>query len=164
DRAVLNLGGIANLTLLPASGPVRGFDTGPGNGLMDGWTERHLGTAYDAAGRFAASGTVQPALLARLGEDPYFALPAPKSSGREHFSLAWLEARLEGEPAADVQATLLELTAHTVTGALRRELPGCSELLVCGGGVHNAALMDRLAALLAPVPVRSTATLGLDPD
>jgi anhydro-N-acetylmuramic acid kinase len=164
DRAVLNLGGIANLTVLPAAGPVRGFDTGPGNGLMDGWAERHLGTPYDASGRFAAQGNVQPALLARLQEEPYFAAPAPKSTGREHFSAGWLQERLDGEAAADVQATLLELTARTVAAALRRELPGCGELLVCGGGVHNALLMARLQALLAPIPVRSTLAAGLDPD
>ena len=164
DRAVLNLGGIANLTLLPAEGPVRGFDTGPGNGLMDAWAARHLGTPYDADGAFAARGRTDAALLSRLLADPYFDQPLPKSTGREHFSADWLQRAVAAEAPQDVQATLLELTVASVTGALRRELPGVRELLVCGGGVHNGALMARLAGQLAPAEVRSTAGCGLDPD
>ncbi len=121
-RVVLNLGGIANFTLLPVGGEVRGFDTGPANALMDAWCERHTGRAYDADGAFAASGQVDAALLARLLADPWFALPPPKSTGREHFHLDWLQARM-GEtvlPPADVQATLLDLSARTVD--LRRYL------------------------------------------
>ena len=166
DRAVLNLGGIANLTLLPRDGTVRGFDTGPANALMDAWCRLHHGTAYDSGGAFAGSGTVQPALLARLHDDPWLALPPPKSTGRDHFHLDWLRARLGGEdPAvADVQATLCEFTAATVADALLATQPRTRRLFVCGGGVHNATLMRRLAARLPDLVVDSTAEAGLDPD
>ncbi|MGN7832885.1 anhydro-N-acetylmuramic acid kinase [Pseudoxanthomonas sp. 22568] len=169
ERAVLNLGGIGNFTLLPRSGDgvaVRGFDTGPANALMDAWCERHTGAAFDAGGAFAAGGQANEALLARLLEEPWFALAPPKSTGREQFHLAWLEARLGDHPAspADVQATLLELTAATVADALRANQPGTRRVLVCGGGVHNARLMARLAAWMPEVSVESTAAHGLDPD
>jgi len=174
DRAVLNLGGIGNFTLLPAaSGPgpgqgpaVRGFDTGPANALMDAWCERHTGRPYDAGGAFAASGRVDAALLARLLAEPWFALPPPKSTGREQFHLDWLQARLGDATSApaDVQATLLELTARTVADALQMTQPATRRVLVCGGGVHNAALMARLAGHLPEAVVESTAAHGLDPD
>ena len=166
DRAVLNLGGIANFTLLPVGGEVRGFDTGPANALMDAWCERHTGRAYDADGAFAASGQVDAALLARLLADPWFALPPPKSTGREHFHLEWLQARM-GEtvlPPADVQATLLDLSARTVADALQMTQPDTRRVLVCGGGVRNAVLMARLAAYLPQAIVESTAMHGLEPD
>ena len=168
DRAVLNLGGIGNFTLLPRAGgpPVRGFDTGPANALMDAWCERHTGAAFDAGGAFAANGRPDETLLARLREEPWFALPPPKSTGREQFHLAWLEARL-GDSAAspsDVQATLLELTAATVADALRASQPDTRRVLVCGGGVHNAQLMARLATWMPQAQVESTALHGLDPD
>lgn len=166
DRAVLNLGGIGNLTLLPVAGEVRGFDTGPANALMDAWCERHAGRAYDAGGAFAASGQVDAALLARLLAEPWFALPPPKSTGREQFHLNWLQARM-GDAAtapADVQATLLELTARTIADALQMTQPTTRRVLACGGGVHNAALMARLAAHLPQAVVESTAAHGLDPD
>ncbi len=166
DRAVLNLGGIANFTLLPVGGEVRGFDTGPANALMDAWCERHTGRAYDADGAFAASGQVDAALLARLLAEPWFALPPPKSTGREHFHLEWLQARI-GETAlspADVQATLLDLSARTVADALQMTQPDTRRVLVCGGGVRNAALMARLAAYLPQAIVESTAMHGLEPD
>ncbi len=166
DRAVLNLGGIANFTLLPSEGDVRGFDTGPANALMDAWCERHTGHAYDADGAFAASGQPIPALLARLLADPWFALPPPKSTGREHFHLDWLHARMEGDTPspADVQATLLELTARTVADALQMTQPETRRVLVCGGGVRNPVLMARLATCLPQAVVESTAAHGLDPD
>ena len=165
DRAVLNLGGIANLTLLPAQGEVRGFDTGPANALMDAWCERHTGKAFDANGDFAASGTVDEALLARLLDDAWFALPPPKSTGREQFHLDWVASKLRGnEPAADVQATLLELSAATVADALRAAQPATKRLLVCGGGVHNPRLLARIGARLHGVVVESTAAHGVDPD
>lgn len=168
DRAVLNLGGIGNFTLLPRAGgpPVRGFDTGPANALMDAWCERHTGAGFDAGGAFAAQGKPDPVLLARLREEPWFALPPPKSTGREQFHLAWLEARLGADAAspADVQATLLELTAATVADALRATQPDTRRVLVCGGGVHNAQLMARLAAWMPRARVESTAAHGLDPD
>ena len=166
DRAVLNLGGIANLTLLPRDGVVLGFDTGPANALMDAWCRRHRGTAYDRDGAFAASGQADEALLARLLADPWLAAPPPKSTGRDHFQLDWLEARLGDAPiaAADVQATLCELSAATIADALRATQPGTRRLLACGGGVHNAALMRRIAARLPGVEVGSTADVGIDPD
>ena len=166
ERAVLNLGGLANFTLLPGVGDVRGFDTGPANALMDAWCERHTGHAYDADGAFAASGQVDAALLARLLAEPWFAVPPPKSTGREHFHLDWLQARMDGAAVsnADVQATLLELTARTVADALQMTQPDTRRVLVCGGGVRNPVLMARLAAHLPQAVVESTATLGLDPD
>jgi anhydro-N-acetylmuramic acid kinase len=166
SRAVLNLGGISNLTLLPPRGAVIGFDCGPANALMDAWILRHRNLGHDAGGAFAASGRCDPALLARLLEDPYFDAPAPKSSGRDHFHLGWLDARLGGAPrhAEDVQATLLELTVTTCADALLRQQPDVQRLLVCGGGVHNRHLMARLAERLAPVVVQSSAALGIDPD
>lgn len=168
DRAVLNLGGIANLTLLPAeaSRPVLGFDTGPASGLLDAWTARHLGRVFDEGGRFAAQGTISPTLLASLMTAPYFALPAPKSTGREVFNLGWLEnhAALAGVAPADVQATLVALTAETVAQALQREMPGVQRVFACGGGVHNPVLMQALAAAMAPARLETTSALGVDPD
>ncbi|MFC4727386.1 anhydro-N-acetylmuramic acid kinase [Coralloluteibacterium thermophilus] len=165
-RAVLNLGGIGNLTLLPPAGPVRGFDTGPANGLMDAWCQRHTGAGYDAGGAWAASGSIDDGLLDALLAEPWFALPPPRSTGRDQFHLGWLETHLRGavRAPADVQATLCELSARTVADALRREQPGTARLLVCGGGVHNRTLMARLAAHLPDVEVASTAAFGLDPD
>ena len=165
DRAVLNLGGIANLTLLPAHGEVRGFDTGPANALMDAWCERHTGNAFDANGDFAASGSVDEALLARLLDDAWFALPPPKSTGREQFHLDWLASKLAGnESPADVQATLLELSAATVADALRATQATTRRVLGCGGGVHNPRLLARIAARLPGTVVESTAAHGVDPD
>ena len=165
-RAVLNLGGIGNLTLLPVDGAVTGFDTGPANGLMDAWCEHHLGTAFDAGGAFAARGHVDDALLARLLGNPYFALPAPKSTGRDQFHLGWLDAQLQGVTIApeDVQATLCELTAASIANALRTAQPETKRVLVCGGGVHNPVLLARLAARLPAIAIESTAVHGLDPD
>lgn len=136
DSAVLNLGGIGNLTLIPRDGAVLGFDTGPANALLDSWCQRHHGTPFDAEGAFAASGRVDAALLQALLADPWFALPPPKSTGREQFHLDWVlqamgSARLD---AADVQATLLELTAASVADALLRLQPSTRRVLVCGGG------------------------------
>ena len=166
DRAVLNLGGIGNLTLLPAQGTVCGFDTGPANALCDAWCHRHTGQPYDAGGVLAARGRVDAVLLERLGADPWFAAPPSKSTGREQFHLDWVDAHLSGLSlsVADVQATLLELTATTISRALRVQLPGCRSLLVCGGGVHNGQLMSRLAVHLPGVAVASTASVGIDPD
>ena len=165
DRAALNLGGIANFTLLPAHGEVRGFDTGPANCLMDAWALRHLGRPFDADGAFAASGEIDPDLLARLLDEPWFALPPPKSTGREQFHLDWVDARLRGdERPQDVQATLLELSAISIADALRAHQPATARVLACGGGVRNTALLQRLAAQLPRVAIESTAGHGLDPD
>lgn len=165
-RVVLNLGGIANITVLGGDGSVRGFDTGPANGLLDAWCLRHRGESFDRDGTFAASGQVSPDLLDAMLADAYFALPPPKSTGREHFHLDWLatHAPLAGLSQADVQATLLELTARSVTAAIVQQAPTAEEILVCGGGVHNGALMRRLGELLAPRVVLSTSRYGIDPD
>ncbi|MGH8076357.1 MAG: anhydro-N-acetylmuramic acid kinase, partial [Lysobacter sp.] len=165
DRAVLNLGGIANFTLLPAKGDVRGFDTGPANALMDAWCERHCGQPFDADGAFAAQGELDRHLLARLLDDPWFALAPPKSTGREQFHLDWVQSRLVGdERPEDVQATLLELSAATIVAALRAQQPATRRVLACGGGVRNTRLLKRIAAQLPSMVVESTAAHGLDPD
>jgi anhydro-N-acetylmuramic acid kinase len=164
--AVLNLGGIANLSLLARDGSVLGFDTGPANCLLDAWNARHHGTACDRDGVWAASGRVDSNLLDALLADPYFSAAPPKSSGREHFNLAWLEARLPGTPIppADVQATLLALSARTIANALRDFASDTAHVLACGGGVHNRALMTALASAIAPATLASTASVGVDPD
>ena len=165
-RVVLNLGGIANITVLGADGNVLGFDTGPANGLLDAWCQRHRGEAYDRDGAFAASGRANAALLQALLDDPYFALAPPKSTGREYFHLAWLDDHLQQAAIdpADVQATLLELSARSVVAAIDRHASSAGEVLACGGGVHNGALMRRLTELLAPRALFSTAREGVDPD
>jgi anhydro-N-acetylmuramic acid kinase len=164
NRAVLNLGGIANLTLLDAGGGLRGFDTGPGNCLLDAWIRKCREEACDEGGAWAASGTVSPDLLDRMLQDPYFEKPPPKSTGLEHFNLRWLLQRIgESELAtADVQRTLVELTVESIARALGGQQP--ERLLVCGGGVHNAFLMARLKDRLGDYPVESTADHGVDPD
>lgn len=168
DVAVLNLGGIGNLTLLPAQGPVLGFDCGPGNTLLDAWCSQHRGLLFDDAGRWAASGQVDARLLQRLLAEPYLALPPPKSTGRDLFNEAWLQAALrDAAPAtspADVQATLAEFTAVAALQALSLHAPGTQRLLVCGGGAFNTYLMQRLVALQPAVLVRSTATQGVPPQ
>ncbi|MEO5963449.1 MAG: anhydro-N-acetylmuramic acid kinase, partial [Thermomonas sp.] len=164
-RAVLNLGGIANFTLLPKNDVVRGFDTGPANGLMDAWCLRHLGHAYDAGGAFAAQGRIDQGLLARLLDEPWFSHPPPKSTGRDTFNLYWVDAQLRGsESPADVQATLLALSVQTIIAALRTTQPDTQRVIACGGGVHNRVLMDSLADALPGVVVESSAAHGLDPD
>ncbi|OOG57963.1 anhydro-N-acetylmuramic acid kinase [Rhodanobacter sp. C03] len=165
-RVVLNLGGIANITVLDAAGGVLGFDTGPANGLLDAWCQRHRGEPFDRDGQFAASGQVDRALLDALLADSYFALPPPKSTGREHFHLSWLAAhvRLAALSPADVQATLLELTARSVAAAIAQHAATAEDVLVCGGGTHNGRLMQRLSELLAPRRLCSTAEYGIDPD
>ena len=166
---VLNIGGIANLSVLGADGAVLGFDCGPGNALMDGWCQRHTGQPYDDGGRWAASGQVLPALLQRLLAEPFFAQEPPKSTGRDLFHADWLASHLQALPEAaqaapvDIQATLTELTAASCADAVRRWGRGGSPLLVCGGGALNAHLMQRLAALLPGVTVGTTADRGLPP-
>jgi anhydro-N-acetylmuramic acid kinase len=163
--AVLNIGGISNLTVLHADGRTIGFDCGPGNLLMDHWCRLHTGQPYDAAGAWAASGRVDAALLAQMLADPYFALPAPKSTGRDLFHSAWLDAQLKQRSTApkpeDVQATLAELTATACADDVLRHAPEARELLVCGGGALNDHLMRRLAARLPAVRVQRTDARGL---
>jgi anhydro-N-acetylmuramic acid kinase len=169
DVAVLNVGGIANLTLLPASGAVSGFDTGPGNVLMDLWCHRCTGQPFDRDGAMAAAGRVLPQLLAALRAEPYFEQPPPKSSGRDLFHADWLQERLQrsgcdAAAPADVMATLAELTAGSVVDALRQHLPGTERLLVCGGGARNRHLMARWQALLPTLGVVTTSADGVPPD
>ncbi|MGH8601232.1 MAG: anhydro-N-acetylmuramic acid kinase [Gammaproteobacteria bacterium] len=166
-RAVLNLGGFSNLSLLEPGQPVRGFDCGPGNVLLDAWIQRQRGESFDRDGAWAASGLVQPALLQALLNDPFFQTQGPKSTGRELFNLAWLDQHLACLPPfapADVQASLLELTARSSVEALKAAQSQTEELLVCGGGAHNGALMARLARLLPGCSVSSTAAYGVPPD
>ncbi len=171
ERVVLNIGGIANITVLPRDSgqPVIGFDTGPGNALMDAWAMEHLGTPRDDDGRWSASGTINEYLLAALLDDPYFALAPPKSTGREYFHLDWLRKVLrrggmETLLPQDIQATLCELTAASITRAIAAFAPDTQQMLVCGGGVHNSTLMRRLRSLSKDYEVASTATFGIDPD
>jgi anhydro-N-acetylmuramic acid kinase len=167
-RVIANIGGIANITDLPVTGGVRGWDTGPGNMLLDAWIKRHSGARYDRDGAWAASGTVQSSLLTALTRHPYLTQPPPKSAGREQFNLDWLDATLDRLDRTlapvDVQATLLEFTAISLCDAVSRECPGTQELFVCGGGAHNHTLMQRIVAHLPNVRVATTSTLGIDPD
>lgn len=169
DRIILNTGGIANITYLRKAGETIGFDTGPANGLMDSWCQQHLGQAYDRNGEWAATGKADSALLDRLMAHPYFALPVPKSTGREDFNGSWLQQQLveHDQPLApeDVQATLLALTVKSITQAI--ESVGTSaeaEVYICGGGAHNQALCTALSTALQPRLFSNTHVLGIDPD
>lgn len=164
-RVIVNIGGISNLTNLPPHGTTSGFDCGPGNLLMDAWCMKHLSKPYDANGAWAASGRVVPALLERMLDEPFFALSPPKSSGRDLFNMVWLSGKLQGsEAAADVQATLLELTCRTIAQAIRQHCAGAREIYLCGGGAHNQTLRNRLIALLPDSTVQTTDNLGVDGD
>lgn len=161
--AVLNIGGMANVSLLLADGTAAGFDTGPGNVLLDAWCERHTGRSYDADGAWAASGTPHMALLDHWLADPYFQRHGPRSTGREYFHMDWIEqgchAVAQPLAAADVQATLMALTARTIAHALHGIAP--QQVIVCGGGVFNAALMQALRDATAPATVRTSDDCGL---
>ena len=165
DRAIVNVGGIANVTILRRNATVTGFDTGPGNRLLDSWIAAHRGVDYDEDGRWAASGRCDAALLRQLLDAPYFGLQPPKSTGRELFNVGWLREQLRSavRRPEDVQATLLEFTAASVAAAVRRYAPGAA-LYVCGGGAHNQALLAAIGRRVAPDRVSTTANLGLDPD
>ena len=168
ERSVLNIGGIANISVLPAAGDVTGFDSGPGNTLMDRWTERHLGTGMDRDGAWASQGKVDEKLLARLCSDPYFSKPPPKSTGREYFNMHWLERHLRDDARAlapeDVQSTLCELSAATIGRGIEEFARASSEVLVCGGGARNPSLMAALRRRLRPRAVETTDAIGIDPD
>lgn len=168
-RVALNIGGIANITLLSKDlmVPVSGFDTGPGNLLMDAWIRQHRGAVLDENGAWAAAGRVLPELLNAALADPYFQQPPPKSTGREYFNLDWLHRQLAKLPAADpqdVQATLLEVTAMSIVTAIRQHAAMTQRVLVCGGGVHNRTLLERLQMHLESIPVESAAAQGVNPD
>ena len=167
-RAVVNIGGMANLTLLHPNRALSGFDTGPGNTLMDAWNQQCTGRPYDANGEWAASGHILGLLLTYLMADPFFAQEPPKSTGREYFNLRWLQAGLAGteqlKPAdVDIQATLSELTAKTIANAIRKLGP-VARIILCGGGVHNAHLVGRLTDCLPSASVESSLEHGINPD
>ena len=163
-RVVLNLGGIANISILNSNGSVSGFDTGPANCLLDAWIQEQRGEPYDREGAWSAGGTVNELLLMSLLMDPWFRKPPPKSTGVEHFNLQWLKKQelVNSINPRDVQATLAQLTASTVASAIAPSSP--SDVLVCGGGAHNTDLLYRLQNLLPGIPVLSTAKKGLHPD
>jgi anhydro-N-acetylmuramic acid kinase len=165
DRVIANLGGIANVTILRRDTTVTGFDTGPANRLLDAWISLHRGADFDAGGAWAGTGRCDDTLLGQLLEEPYLALSPPKSTGRELFNMPWLENKLGlfSRRPEDVQATLQQYTAVTVAAAVRKHAPGAA-LYACGGGAHNAGLLDAIAREVAPNPVATTAALGLDPD
>ncbi len=161
-RAIVNIGGIANVTWLPSTGPILGFDCGPGNVLMDAWIAQHNGETYDADGKWASTGTVDRGLLARLMAEPFLRLPPPKSTGRELFSIAWLEGLLDAEcQPAHVQATLAEFTAASIVGAIDRFCPSTDEIFVAGGGARNGHLLSRIRQMAAPRRVEPTDALGV---
>ena len=170
NRAVLNIGGIANVTLLlPESTGVLGFDTGPGNTLLDAWCRQSRNQPYDNGGAWAASGSVVQPLLDEMLADPYFKLPPSKSTGFEYFNGTWIKNRLAaygegGVAAEDLQSTLAELSACTIAASVLEHAPAIEQLLVCGGGVHNTNLMQRLQSCLSGTLVQSTEEFGLHPD
>ena len=164
-RVIVNIGGISNLTDLSPNRPTTGFDCGPGNLLMDAWCMQHLGKPFDDRGSWAVTGKILPELLERMLNEAFFALPPPRSSGRDLFNMAWLQDKLQGdERAEDVQATLLELTGSTIAQAIKEHCVGAREIYLCGGGAHNQTLHDCLAAMLPDSTVQTTNVLGVDSD
>lgn len=168
DRVILNIGGIANITILPSdhNRPVTGFDTGPGNTLLDQWARRDQYVAYDKNGEWAAGGRVIGPLLDKLLTDAYFGRNPPKSTGREYFNLPWLEQHVGHNRylARDIQATLLELTCQSIVHATKEHARHTIEVYVCGGGAHNQQMMQRLSQLMSPATVQTTSVLGIEPD
>jgi anhydro-N-acetylmuramic acid kinase len=163
NRVIVNIGGIANITLL-TSAPLQGYDTGPGNHLMNAWAQLHWQVPYDQKGIIASKGRIQKNLLEKLLEDPYFQTPAPKATGPEYFNLHWLKKYLSANIAKeDIQATLTELTAESIVREIKKNFTQC-EIYICGGGVHNDFLMERIRVLAAPNHVATTAIFGIDPD
>ena len=171
NLAILNIGGIANLTLISQNGDVTGFDCGPGNMLMDAWIQKHLGNTYDENGNWALQGKVDEALLNRMLADPFFKKAPPKSTGRDDFHIDWLQEKMGGTNILpeDVQATLLHLSAHSALDALARYAPQTQKLIVCGGGAQNTALMNLLkvkAQYLCPelVEITTSDSVGIHPQ
>ena len=162
-RAIVNIGGISNATILHPGREVSGFDCGPGNLLLDHWAHGHLGEAFDEHGAWARTGRVLPPLLERFLGEPFLHAPPPKSTGRERFGPHWLSGHLSGyEAAADVQATLMDFTAMAIVHSIEQFAAGTQELFLCGGGARNAALVERIAALAGPAHVGITDDLGVD--
>lgn len=166
NRALINIGGIANITYLSKHGEIFGFDSGPGNMLLDAWIKQHQGLDYDANGAWASTGEIIVPLLSELLAEPYFKLAPPKSTGRDLFNDAWLTARLTGTDylAQDVAHTLVALTAHSIHEALLQHCGDVDEIYLCGGGAHNSLLKDSLQTLLGNVKVDTTDTLGIGVD
>ncbi|MSP53905.1 MAG: anhydro-N-acetylmuramic acid kinase [Gammaproteobacteria bacterium] len=165
NRAIVNIGGISNVSLLALDNSVvLGFDTGPGNGLLDAWIKKHKNKNYDQEGAWAVTGIVDTELLENLLADPYFKKAAPKSTGREYFNLTWLNNYLSTQDPTDVQATLVELTAQTIIDAVKKQGFENGELVICGGGTHNQYLMQRLATLAPEFSVLKTDDLGIPAD
>lgn len=171
NLAILNIGGIANLTLLPKDGEVTGFDCGPGNMLMDAWIHEHQGNAFDENGDWALQGKVNEVLLTKMLSDPFFIKAPPKSTGRDHFHLTWLQEKMgqDNHHAEDVQATLLHLTAHSALEALLRHAPQTHTLIVCGGGARNNALINLLKVkaqhvFKVPIKITTSDSAGIDPQ
>ena len=165
SRVIVNIGGIANVTYLPPEGTISGFDTGPGNLLMDAWVRRHRKESHDHDGGFAASGKVDTRLLQEMLADAYFHRPPPKSTGRDHFNMAWLESfAIASSAPEDVQATLAELSAASIAASVEKYCNDAQEVFVCGGGAHNTHLMNRIAARLHSRRLASTEVLGMHPD
>jgi anhydro-N-acetylmuramic acid kinase len=171
NLAILNIGGIANLTLLPKDGEVTGFDCGPGNMLMDAWIHEHQGNAFDENGDWALQGKVNEVLLTKMLSDPFFSKAPPKSTGRDDFHLTWLQEKMgqDNHHAEDVQATLLHLTAHSILEALLRHAPQTHTLIVCGGGARNNALMNLLKVkaqhvFKVPIKITTSDSAGIDPQ
>jgi anhydro-N-acetylmuramic acid kinase len=167
NRAIVNIGGIANTTILVGCELHMGFDTGPGNTLLDHWIQRHSGQSFDRDGAWSASGQVNQSLLERLLAHPYFQQHGPRSTGKEAFNLGWLDSQLKKLPdisPEDVQATLLRLTTDSIAMAINSTALDIPEVYVCGGGSHNIHLMDHLSTQLAPARLASTEVIGIDPD
>lgn len=171
DIAIVNIGGIANLTLLPSNGNVTGFDCGPGNMLMDAWIFEQQGNRFDKDGTWASEGKVNDALLTELLNDPFFSQPPPKSTGRDNFHLSWLDEKLSDENylAEDVQATLLYLSVHSILEAIARYAPQTQKLIVCGGGAKNKALMNLLEMKKVDffkhtLQISTSESVGIDPQ
>ncbi|KTC89233.1 MULTISPECIES: anhydro-N-acetylmuramic acid kinase [Legionella] len=163
--AIVNIGGIANVTYMPNEMTVSGYDLGPGNCLMDAWIQKNLGLDYDAAGAWASTGKVIEPLLNKMLIDPYFKREQPKSIGKEYFSLAWLNNYLDAEYSPmDVQATLLMLTATTIVQGIKKESIAPKQIFICGGGAHNTSLLNSLANLAPEMPVKSTDAINISPD
>ena len=164
-RIIVNIGGIANLTSLDPENTVSGFDCGPGNILMDAWCLKHIDQPYDNNGQWAATGQIIPALLEKFLSTDFFSCPPPKSTGRDHFNLEWLESHLEGyESPEDVQATLMQLTVQSITSSIQEYYPTSTEIYLCGGGAHNLQILQHLKKLLPEKKVSITDELGVAAD
>ena len=164
-RVILNIGGIANLTDLPCNGVTTGFDSGPGNLLMDAWISKYQNKAYDKDGAWAASGKIIPVLLQRMSAEEFFSAAPPKSTGRDLFNLTWLEKHLTGSEApVDVQATLLALTGNSIANSIEKFCSDAKEIYMCGGGAHNAALVSHLQHALPHCLIQKTEAIGIAAD